>query len=113
MPMKSLAFRGAAKGRLDRRVPARDNSRMSRSFRIRVPAACAIALGLCLPAAAFARDLPRGWAAPKAQSGCESFGPGFVKAEGTDTCVKIGGSIRVEQSYSTNDSSSFFTVPRR
>jgi hypothetical protein len=27
---------------------------------------------------------------------CAAFGPGFVKVEGTDTCVKIGGSFRVD-----------------
>ncbi len=26
---------------------------------------------------------------------CAAFGPGFVKVEGTDTCVHIGGSISV------------------
>jgi hypothetical protein len=27
-----------------------------------------------------------------------AFGPGFVKAEGTDTCIKVGGSFRVDVS---------------
>ena len=27
---------------------------------------------------------------------CAAFGPGFVKVEGTDTCVKIGGSFSVD-----------------
>ena len=26
---------------------------------------------------------------------CAAYGPGFVKVEGTDTCVQIGGSISV------------------
>ncbi|MBR0871228.1 hypothetical protein JQ633_12725 [Bradyrhizobium tropiciagri] len=26
---------------------------------------------------------------------CASFGPGFVKVEGTDTCVKLGGAVSV------------------
>ena len=26
---------------------------------------------------------------------CASFGPGFVKVEGSDTCVKLGGGIGV------------------
>jgi hypothetical protein len=26
---------------------------------------------------------------------CAAYGPGFVKIEGTDTCVQIGGSISV------------------
>ena len=29
-------------------------------------------------------------------SACAGYGPGFVKVEGTGTCVKIGGAIRVE-----------------
>jgi hypothetical protein len=28
-------------------------------------------------------------------SSCAAYGPGFVKVEGTDTCVQIGGSISV------------------
>jgi hypothetical protein len=26
---------------------------------------------------------------------CAAFGPGFVKVEGSDTCVKLGGAISV------------------
>ena len=26
---------------------------------------------------------------------CAAYGPGFVKVEGTDTCVKVGGTISV------------------
>jgi Porin subfamily len=26
---------------------------------------------------------------------CAAYGPGFVKVDGTDTCVKIGGSVSV------------------
>jgi hypothetical protein len=26
---------------------------------------------------------------------CAAYGPGFVKIEGTDTCVQVGGSISV------------------
>lgn len=26
---------------------------------------------------------------------CAAFGPGFVKLDGTDTCVRVGGSISV------------------
>jgi hypothetical protein len=29
---------------------------------------------------------------------CAAFGPGFVKVEGTDTCIKVGGSFRVDVS---------------
>jgi hypothetical protein len=27
---------------------------------------------------------------------CASYGPGFRKVEGTDTCVKVGGAVSVE-----------------
>ena len=27
---------------------------------------------------------------------CATFGPGFVKVEGTDTCVKVGGAFGVD-----------------
>jgi hypothetical protein len=29
---------------------------------------------------------------------CAAFGPGFVKFEGTHTCVKVGGAFRVDVS---------------
>jgi hypothetical protein len=31
-----------------------------------------------------------------AANGCAGYGPGFVKVDGTGTCVKIGGAISVE-----------------
>ena len=42
-----------------------------------------------------ARDLPRAKDAPH-PTGCEGYGPGFVKVEGTDTCVKVSGELRAE-----------------
>jgi hypothetical protein len=35
---------------------------------------------------------------PKSATGnsCAAFGPGFVKVAGTDTCVKIGGSVQID-----------------
>jgi len=27
---------------------------------------------------------------------CAAYGAGFVKVEGTSTCIKIGGSVRIE-----------------
>jgi Porin subfamily len=27
---------------------------------------------------------------------CAAFGPGFAKVAGTDTCVKVGGAVRVD-----------------
>jgi len=32
---------------------------------------------------------------PKYDSSCAAYGAGFVKVDGTNTCVKIGGSISV------------------
>jgi hypothetical protein len=32
---------------------------------------------------------------PKYDSSCAAYGAGFVKIDGTNTCVKIGGSISV------------------
>jgi hypothetical protein len=29
-------------------------------------------------------------------NGCAAFGPGFVKVAGTETCVKVGGTVRVD-----------------
>ncbi len=31
-----------------------------------------------------------------AANGCAAYGPGFAKVDGSDTCVKIGGSARVD-----------------
>lgn len=43
-----------------------------------------------------ARELPRGQAAPRLRTGCESFGPDFHKIDGSDTCIRISGSAEVE-----------------
>jgi hypothetical protein len=32
---------------------------------------------------------------------CAGYGPGFAKVEGTDTCVKIGGSIGIGAGHSS------------
>ena len=32
---------------------------------------------------------------PGAGNSCAAYGPGFAKVDGTDTCVKIGGSVSV------------------
>ncbi len=31
-----------------------------------------------------------------ASNPCAAFGPGFVKVAGSDTCVKVGGALRVD-----------------
>ncbi|THD62534.1 MAG: hypothetical protein E7813_20385 [Bradyrhizobium sp.] len=33
---------------------------------------------------------------PGAGNSCAAFGPGFVKLAGSDTCVKIGGAVRID-----------------
>jgi hypothetical protein len=31
----------------------------------------------------------------KSANSCAAYGPGFIKVEGTDSCVKIGGALSV------------------
>jgi Porin subfamily len=40
-------------------------------------------------------DKPASLKGKASSSSCAAYGPGFVKIEGTDTCVQIGGSISV------------------
>lgn len=50
--------------------------------------------------------LPRGKAEVRhAVTGCESFGPGFRKVEGSDTCIRLGGSVGVEATVSSSGGS--------
>ncbi|MGJ4928492.1 porin [Bradyrhizobium sp. HKCCYLS2038] len=61
-----------------------------------VPAASAGSQGMSLlspKAAATSRLTPRSGAAKI--NPCASYGPNFVRVEGTDTCVKVGGELRV------------------
>ncbi len=54
--------------------------------------------GLCfliLVAPAQARSLPKADPAPKLEA-CAGMGPGFFKMEGSETCVKLSGSVRGE-----------------
>ena len=54
--------------------------------------------GLCLLASVTslqARTVPKAVPSPKLQA-CDAMGPGFVRMEGSDTCVKLSGSVRVE-----------------
>ncbi len=46
-------------------------------------------------AAAGANGLPTGAASPRAKAMCAAYGPGFTAVEGSDTCVFIGGHVRV------------------
>jgi hypothetical protein len=36
---------------------------------------------------------------------CAQFGPGFARVDGTDTCIKIGGSIGIGGGISSHSSS--------
>jgi hypothetical protein len=42
--------------------------------------------------------LPPAKSAASSSNPCAAYGPGFVKVEGTDACVKVGGSFRVDVS---------------
>lgn len=33
---------------------------------------------------------------PKQGEPCAAFGPGYFKLAGTETCIKIGGSVRID-----------------
>ena len=46
-------------------------------------------------APALARSLPKSEPTQAARS-CPEMGEGFVRLAGSDTCVKLGGSVRVE-----------------
>ncbi|WP_407164622.1 hypothetical protein [Bradyrhizobium sp. ORS 111] len=75
---------------------------------------CLVITAVLLPAAALAQQgsgqkfqtPPDAWKTlPSKRSArsnpCASFGPGFVKLEGSDTCVKLGGGISVGGGMST------------
>jgi len=51
---------------------------------------------LVVAGSAYAADLPAKKAAPaaKAATGCSAFGSGFFSLPGTDTCLKVGGYVR-------------------
>jgi hypothetical protein len=59
-----------------------------------------VSLALC--GAACAGELPSRRAvepATQKQKYCAQYGPGFVWAESVNSCVKVGGSVQVDQSY--------------
>ena len=54
---------------------------------------------LALPISAMAAELPKKTTPPPRETQgnpCAAYGAGFVKLEGTTTCVKVGGTVRVE-----------------
>ncbi len=63
--------------------------------------------GLCLlvlVVSANARSLPKSDPTPKMEA-CNGMGPGFFRMEGSDTCVKLSGSVRAEVSKQSGESS--------
>jgi hypothetical protein len=71
-----------------------------RSFLIIVATLCATSalaestrpLKLDMPKTA---DKPTPLKSKASSNSCAAYGPGFVRIEGTDTCVQIGGSVSV------------------
>lgn len=64
--------------------------------------ACCIALML-LGAGAEAKERPRPKLEPSREAtGCEYLGEGYTKAPGSDTCVKVSGSVRAEGAASSS-----------
>jgi hypothetical protein len=56
-----------------------------------------------LPTCVTAAELPRKTTAPPRDvkvRPCPAYGAGFVKIEGSSTCIKLGGSISVETTHS-------------
>ena len=62
---------------------------------MRVTTAVSLGLLIASGSSALAKNLPRS-AAARPAAGCQWAGPGFVKADGSDTCVKVSGSVRAE-----------------
>jgi hypothetical protein len=52
-----------------------------------------------LPISVVAAELPKKATPPPHEvkgNPCAAYGAGYVRVEGTTTCVKVGGSVRVE-----------------
>jgi hypothetical protein len=62
--------------------------------------AALVALSLLAPGAVLAREAKRPPLRPQpadqAMRPCPEFGPGFARAPGSATCVRIGGRVRVD-----------------
>ena len=60
---------------------------------------------LLVAGAAYAADLPAKKAAPAAApTGCAAFGAGYIAIPGGDTCLKISGFVRSNNTYVSNTS---------
>lgn len=58
---------------------------------------CGFAALFALAQSAQANDLPYGKSAQaRSNAKCSAYGPGFVAAEGSDTCIWVGGHVRME-----------------
>lgn len=58
---------------------------------------------MLLAAEAEAKERPRPKLEPSPKAtGCEYLGRGYTKAPGSDTCIKVSGSIRTEGAVSTS-----------
>ena len=56
-----------------------------------------------LPISATAAELPKKTTPPSRETQghpCAAYGAGFVRLDGTTTCVKVGGVVRVESGRS-------------
>jgi hypothetical protein len=62
-----------------------------------------VAIVGALPTCGAAAELPKKTASPPREvktNPCAAYGAGFVRVAGSDTCVKVGGTVRVETSRS-------------
>jgi hypothetical protein len=59
-----------------------------------------VALAVLLPISAVAEQSkppkPSTVLRPVKENSCAQYGPGFVRVADSDTCVKVGGSVRVD-----------------
>lgn len=60
-----------------------------------VGVACSAVICGTVPSPASARNLPKAEPPPKVVA-CDGMGEGFVRVEGSETCLKLDGSVRAE-----------------
>jgi hypothetical protein len=69
-----------------------------------VKAGLAAAIIVCSTlSAAHAEDavVPDAWEQTREVGACDAYGPGFKLVPGTGTCLRIGGQLRYEQTFSS------------